>query len=271
MGNKKKRSKRGYPVGLLISFQPMQATFWKLFSERTVQLKVVKLGRKFKNAEKTHLYQYFEEIVNKLRPILKEGLKSVLLVTPPKKHYAQAFLTHVKAHQRWLVDEKHQNSASFQELTGIINNIEGVTFFIQSEEYLEAVGMATENEGNQIIENLEKRLNDIEEGLVLYTLKEIEKLVFAGGKRKKKFKPMKLIPEYIILTTDYLESHTQKNRLQKLLQIAENRKIKSKIVDIESSAGIRVKQLGGLVCFLQMNSNYEKELGQSMIDQNKGK
>ena len=216
---------------------------------------------------KNHIYIiFFEDVINDFRPLMKEGIKSVLLVSPLKKDYALIFLYHIKSHQRWLILEKNPNSASFQIIKGSVRDIEEVSSFTQTDEYLEAIGSVTEKETNIIIGTLEKRLNDIENGLVLYSLKEIEDLIYSGGKRKKKFKPLALIPEYVLLTNSYLDENPQKNRIHRLIQIAQNRQIKTKIIDSEIPAGVRINQLGGIVCFLLTKSDYEKKIGQKIID-----
>jgi len=266
MGKRKTRQKRGYPIGLIIGFESMRINIWKVFSERVMLFKVRKLGRKFENAQKSHLYHFFEDIINDFRPLMKEGIKSILLVCPLKKNYASQFLNHINSHQKWLILEKNANSASFQILNGSVGDIEEVSSFVQTEKYFEAIGSVTEEETNRIIGTLEKRLNDIENGLVLFSLKEIEDLVYSGGKRKKKFKPLALIPEYILITNSFIDENPQKNRIHRLIQIAKNRKIITKIIDSEIPAGIRINQLGGIVCFLLAKSDYEKKIGQKIID-----
>ncbi|MCP4761547.1 MAG: hypothetical protein GY870_07180 [archaeon] len=276
MGKKKKHQKRGYPVGIIIGFEPMYTIIWKVFSERAVQYRVVKLGRKFKNANKSHLYHFYEENIDHLRILLKEGLRSILLVTPPKTNYSTGFMKHIESHHKWMLKYSNSNSisnfnspsnsANFQMLTGNVGNNERINYFMQSDEYKNAIGETTSNEADQLINILEKRLNDIEEGFVLHSLKEIEDLVYSGGKRKKKFKPLKLNPEYILLTNQYLDENPQKNRIQRLIQICKNREINTKIIDIETPAGERIMQLGGIVCFLQTKSEYEKIEGNKIIN-----
>ncbi len=266
MGKQKKSPKRGYPVGVIVGFEPMGVAIWKIFSERPVLAERVNLGRKFKNTDRKQLYSFYENLVRALRPLINEGLRSILLVSPPKMVYAAGFMGHIKQHQHWLLREKHPHSAIFRMLIGNATTEDSVSIFMQSEEYLEAVASATSAEADQLIDQMETRLNDLDSGLVLYSLKDIETLVFAGGTRKKKFKPLKLIPEYILLTTDCLESSPQKYRIQRLLQIAKNRDIKSKIIeDEESSSWMRVTQLGGIVCFLRTNSEYEKQIAEKIF------
>ncbi|MHA1112662.1 MAG: hypothetical protein ACTSRE_16325 [Promethearchaeota archaeon] len=266
MGKQKKKPKRGYPVGVIVGFEPMGAVIWKIFSERPVLAERVNLGRKFKNAKRNQLYKFYEDLLRALRPLLNAGLRSILLLSLPKTTFAAGFLDHIKHHQRWLLQEKNPHSATFRELIGSATTEDAVSVFMQSEEYRDAVGSATSAEADQLINQMETRLNDQNSGLVLYSLKDIEKLVFAGGTRKKKFKPLKLLPEYILLTADYLESSQQKSRIQRLLQIAKSRDIKTKIIeDDESSSGMRVTQLGGIVCFLLTNSEYEKQMAKQLF------
>jgi stalled ribosome rescue protein Dom34 len=78
---------------------------------------------------------------------------------------------------------------------------------------------------------------------VLYSLREIEDLVLGQWKQGK---PK---PEYLLLTNKYLSNSSEKNRINRLVQVAKNKNVKTRIVDAETAAGIRITQLGGLVCF----------------------
>ena len=78
---------------------------------------------------------------------------------------------------------------------------------------------------------------------MLYSLREIEDLVFDQWKEGK---PK---PEYLLLTNKYLSNSSEKNRINRLVQVAKNKNVKTRIVDTETAAGIRITQLGGLVCF----------------------
>ena len=89
---KKKRVKRGHPVGILIGFDEEKAVFWRIYSEIMKQDIVIKRVRKRKNQDIKQLYHFNEDIVNGLRSFIKDGEKSVLLVSPPKKEYSKEFL-----------------------------------------------------------------------------------------------------------------------------------------------------------------------------------
>jgi len=265
MAKKARAPKRGHPVGLILGFEPMGATLWKIYTGRAVLISRMALGRKFENAEKAHAYPFYEGLIAALRPLIKEGLKSILVASPPKTAYGAGFLAHARAHHQWLFKPGHPMGVAFQEITGRTANAEQMAFFLESPEYQAAIAKATGQEADEIVNLLEARLNDGDTGLVLFSLAEIEKLIFAGGKRKKKFKPLKLLPEYIVLTAEYIEAHPQKGRVHQLLQLAENRAIKTKIIDSSAPAADRLAQLGGIACFLQVNSDYERQLGEELL------
>ena len=100
---RKFRTKRGHPVALLIGLHEDNAVFWRIFSKIVKPDIIIKRGRKRKFQNNKQIYNFHEEIVEKLRPIIKEGLKSVLLASPPKKEYSTEFLNHVQKHHKWLL------------------------------------------------------------------------------------------------------------------------------------------------------------------------
>ncbi|MHA1682875.1 MAG: hypothetical protein ACTSUE_18195 [Promethearchaeota archaeon] len=251
MSKKKRKSKRGYIKTVLIGIDSMHAKFWLLFSERAQFHCTVQVGRKHENADKSDLYKFHEELVNKIRPLASQGKKSFLLVSPAKKNYSKLFLDHVKAHHHWLFLERSDRSVAFKIVEGRLNNVKEVSYFVQTDVFQEAIKAVTSKEAGKIIDILEKRLNVIDADLVLVSLADIEDFIYAGGKRKKTFKPLKVEPEYILVTTKYLEKTTGKARIQRLMQISKNRGIKSKIVDSETQAGERIDQFGGIACFLE--------------------
>jgi len=65
----------------------------------------------------------------------------------------------------------------------------------------------------------------------------------------KKWKVSENKPHYIIITDEYLGTPKYRNRAHRILQIARNHGIKTKVVDVETDTGITVKGYGGLICF----------------------
>jgi stalled ribosome rescue protein Dom34 len=99
---------------------------------------------------------------------------------------------------------------------------------------------ATEETEN-LLEVLEKRLNAAD-NLVLFSLPEAETLILNPQL------PGKPQPEYLMLTDDYLAKSRQKYRVNRLMQVALNKQVKTRVIDAESNAGARLTQLGGIVC-----------------------
>jgi stalled ribosome rescue protein Dom34 len=52
-----------------------------------------------------------------------------------------------------------------------------------------------------------------------------------------------------MLTDKYLADSEDKSRIHRLLQISQNRKVKTRIVNVETPAGKRISQFGGVIFF----------------------
>ena len=72
-------------------------------------------------------------------------------------------------------------------------------------------------------------------------LKEIEDLIYDRDRRNA------FRTEYLLLTTKYLGSSRDRNRIHRLLQISKNREVKTRILNAETSAGKRITQFGGIL------------------------
>ena len=183
------------------------------------------------------LYNYQEAIINALRPTLKEGIRSVILASPAKSNYAKSFLNHVQSHHAWLT--QGLNKVTLKEIAGSADTLTKVTTLTRSPAFRQIIIEATAEETENLVDLIEKRLNN-QNTLVFYSLKEIEDLVF------KPWKPSKSKPEYLLLT-DIRLAIRGKSRLQRLMQIATNRNVKTRIIKSQSAAGKRITQLGGIV------------------------
>ncbi|MFX0102882.1 MAG: hypothetical protein ACFFCS_25160 [Candidatus Hodarchaeota archaeon] len=265
MGKKKRRGKRGFPVAIVIGFRPNHVTVWKLFEERPVLFREIIPDRKLENADKSQLYAFHERLLDSIRPLLKSGHKSVILVSPQKTRHGSAFLDHLHHHQKWLFQESNPNYTTFTEHVGEIRDEKSMKYVVSQEEFKEALNSATTGEATQLIKQLEERLND-EDGLVLYSLQDIETFIYSGGKKKKRFKNLPAEPEYLFITKKMFEQKTRRGRIHRLLQIVKNRGIKTKVIDEETGPGERIAQLGGIVCLLKVESDYEKEASRKLLD-----
>jgi stalled ribosome rescue protein Dom34 len=127
-------------------------------------------------------------------------------------------------------------------MTGSADTLPNATALTRKPAFHQIINETTKEETETLIDHLEKRLNTPNQNtLVLYSLKEIEESLFSP------WKPSKPKPEHLILTDKYLSNSHQKNRLHRLMQIAQNKNVKTRIVNAESPAGKRLAQLGGII------------------------
>ncbi len=247
----KRQPKRGYPVAILIFFESRRALLWQVFSEAVKPLITVSfIG---KRDDLKALYAFHERVVDALRPTLKEGVKSVILVAPTKTLYSTEFLDHVQHHHLWLVKAKSPHAVVFGTMEGTVSDYESVTIFVQSEAFQAKISEITGAEADHILAALEKRLQkpapDTE--AVLYSLADIERVIYNR-------EPAEVTPtEYIVLTDQFLADTHEKNRVQRLLQVAQNKGVKTRVIKVETAAGDRFAQFGGLVWFKRAGNDGE--------------
>jgi stalled ribosome rescue protein Dom34 len=235
----KKRYRRGYPVALLIAIEEDKAVLWKVYSEVAKPENTLHISGARNNPKA--LYNFHESIINALRPTLKEGVRSIILAAPPKASYYQEFFKHVREHHTWLT--QGTNKAAFSTITGSAGTPSQVSVLTRTPIFRQLISETAVEETENLIEILEKRLNaSNKNNLVLFSLEEAENLIL------KQQKPGRPKPEYLLLTDRYLKDSRQKNRLQRLMQIAKNKNVKTRIITAESPAGLRLAQFGGIIC-----------------------
>jgi stalled ribosome rescue protein Dom34 len=188
------------------------------------------------------LYSFHEAIVDALRPVLKEGIKSIVVAAPIKTDFAHVFLDHMRKHDAWLVQAKGANSAAFGVLIGSAGEPHEVADLVKTKAFQDLISETTGTDADRIVDTMEKWLSDLDGASVLYSLKEVEDLMYS------QWTSGKIKPEYLMLTDEYLRNSKQRNRINRLLQISNNKNVKTIIVDADTSAGNRLTQLGGLVC-----------------------
>ncbi|MHA1221189.1 MAG: hypothetical protein ACTSQB_05605, partial [Candidatus Heimdallarchaeota archaeon] len=236
---KKARKKQGYPVAILIGFEQKKAVIWQIFSKIVKPLETITISKQRGQLAVNELYNFFEAIIDELRPYIKDGLRSIILAKPKKNLYPEKLLKHVQKHHQWLTRETSSSALVIGIIDGSANDEQEVSELVQTDAFRKIVYETTAKEATNIIEALEERLILVTQGeVVLYSLQEIEKLTYGQWKYGKRQ------PEYVMLTNDFLEKHKQKQRLHRLLQILKNKKVKTKIVDAETAAGERISQFG---------------------------
>jgi len=239
---RKRRYKRGYPVALLVGFEDDRAILWQVFSHVVKLHKTLEL--RGKRADKKVLYNFHESVVDALRPMLKEGVRSIVVTAPMKTTYAADFLDHMRKHHTYLIQSKKPDRATFAELVGSADQPHRVAELVKTKEFHMLITETTSQEAGHIVNVLEKHLYR-SNSVVLFSLKEIEDMVYDQQRHNDSRK------EYLILTDKYLADSKDKNRIHRLLQISQNRKVKTRVVNAETPAGKRISQFGGIV-FLTM-------------------
>lgn len=184
-------------------------------------------------------YNFFESIVDILRPRVKQGIKSVLIAAPDEKDYLK-FMDHVRKHQSWLLSGWGLNTVTFGRITGPAMTVDQVRVLVKARGFKEKLALTSEGDLMQVMSVLERRLND-PEGIetILFTLEEVEEAVYGDD----------VSPEYI-LVTDLFRSRNRR-RTQRLLQVAANKNIKTRIIEPDTLAGTRIAQFGGILCILR--------------------
>ena len=243
---RKQGYKRGYPVALLAGFESDVAVLWQVFSNIVKLHLKVNLGGK--RTDEKALYNFHESVVDALRPVFKEGIRSIVVTAPMKTTYAADFLDHVQKHHAYLVQSKMSNRATFAELVGSADQPHKVADMVKTKEFLRLIAETTSEEADHIVNALEKHFFSTDSNsVVLYSLKEIEDMVYGRDIHNN------LRTEYLMLTDKYLADSADKNRINRLLQISKNRKVKTRIVNVETPAGKRISQFGGIVFFTMPN------------------
>jgi len=223
------RRRRGYPVAVLICLSPNHAALWDVFSES------VKPGPTIGEMSKQVLH---EAIVNHLRPRLSEGVKTVL-VAAVKRDLYEGFMAYVKTHHGWLLNGWELNTATFTRLEEPASSAEEVRRLVSSPTFKSRLLEASEGDLGQVMSALERRLSG-PKGIetVVFSLEEAEAAVYGESS-----------PEYLLVLEDFQRKHLR--RTMRLLQVAQNRGAKMKVIPSGSLHAARLSQFGGLVCMLK--------------------
>ena len=234
---KPKNYRRGYPVAILIGVEQDHAAIWQIFSQVAKPQQTIPLNGDRKDQKA--LYNFHETIINALRIAFKEGVKSIIIASAPRTSYAQDLQKHVTAHHTWLL--QGTNKAQISVIVGSASTPTQVQILTQKGTFKQLIQENATQETENLLEVLEKRLSS-SDNLVLFSLQEAETLILNTQP------PGKPQPEYLMLTDVYLSSSRQKYRVNRLMQIAMNKQVKTRVISAESNAGARLTQLGGIVC-----------------------
>jgi stalled ribosome rescue protein Dom34 len=195
-----------------------------------------------KRTDRRALYNFHESVVDALRPILNEGVRSVVVTAPIKTTYVADFMNHVRKHHSYLIQRERPDGATFAELVGSADQPYNIAELVKTKEFRKLVSKTTSQEADQVLNALEKHMHS-NNSVILFSLEEIEDTIYD----QKSLSSVKT--QYLMLTDKYLADHEKKNRLHRLLQISKNKSVKTRIVNAETPAGKRISQFGGIIFF----------------------
>ena len=149
-------------------------------------------------------------------------------------------MDHIGKHQGWLLRSWKLNTVTFERVPEPAMSIEQVRDLVKSPGFKGKLSEATRRDICRVMEVLEKRLSD-PDGIetLLFAIGDVEAAVY-GGERS---------PEYILVTEVFISRN--RRRVGRLLQVAANKGVRTRIVRADTSAGARIRQFGGLVCMLR--------------------
>jgi stalled ribosome rescue protein Dom34 len=212
---------------------------WMIFSNVIKPLATIRLNGTW--SDRKTVYNHCESIVHSLRPALREGVGSIVLVSPVRMNYARQLMDHVRQHHVWLVEGP--DKATLTEVTGSAGTLPEVASLARTIMFRGLVRQAASEAADNLVELLDRYVNSSDRGWgIAYPLEAVEELVTSPRRLGAQS------PEYLMLTDLYLSTSSEKSRVQRLMQIAANRKVKTRVVDAAQPAGIRLTQLGGIVC-----------------------
>lgn len=227
----RKRKRRGYPVAVLVGLENKRTIFWNVFSN-SIKTGAVKVWV-------DNEYNFFEDIVDELRPSIKQGIKTVLLASEDKKKY-DGFIGHIEKHQSWMLKGYELNRVSFQYVKGSARDADAVTELVNASGFSDKIRQAGEGDMKLVMSVLEKRLSS-KDGIetLMFSLDEVKDAVYGG-----------VAVEYIITSQRFQERH--RRRIQRLFQVAENKGVKMRVLSPDSPHIGRVAQFGGFICLLRI-------------------
>lgn len=227
----RRRRRRGYPVAVMIGLENKKSYFWNVFSN-SVKPGAVKVWT-------DNEYNFFESMVDELRPSIKQGVKTVLLASEDKKKH-DGFMGHIQKHQGWMLKGYELNRVSFQFIEGSAKDIDSVTELVNQSGFKDTIRQAGEGDMQLVIGVLEKRLAS-RDGIetLRFSLNEVEDAIYNNVEA-----------EYLLISQRFQEQH--RRRVQRLRQIAENKGVKTRVIPPDSKHIGRVAQFGGMILLLRI-------------------
>nr|MDO8115001.1 hypothetical protein [Candidatus Sigynarchaeota archaeon] len=239
------RRRRGYPLALLLGIEKQRAMAWNVYSESIAPAFTERLQQKGSAGTANPQFNYFEAIVAKLKPIFSTGLKTLVIASPRNSTFANDFVAHLRKHHAYLMKEGSSQKIHTGTVDGEAKDVQSTLAVVKSDAFRTITASTVDQETTAIIELFDSCINNPSSLVKIgFTIDEIIQLLEAL--REDDENPA---PEYIIMTDVFYAGHKNDPLFQRVMSIAKNIKIKTRVIQLKTEAGARVAQLGGLVCF----------------------
>ena len=170
----KRKQTRGYPVAILLGLEDNTAFLWQVFSKAVKPLSVFRLEGGRTNSK--DLYNFHEAIINAMRPTFRQGVRSVIIASPPRTAFYTDFVSHVTKHHTWLT--QGEKKTTIAETIGSAGSPSEVALLANSSAFRELIRETTVEESGGLLEVIEKRFGtSSRENMVLFSLEEAENLI----------------------------------------------------------------------------------------------
>jgi stalled ribosome rescue protein Dom34 len=236
------RPRRGYAVAALVGLDDYRAVLWIVYSESVKQHGFVEWPRDRKEGGENDRYNFFNAIVTALKPVFSSGVGSLVVAsTGGGSSLADSFVAHVRKHHAYLV-----RAIRMERIRADAGTADAVKALVKTQAFQAVAADVVEQESDNILRLLDARLSD-DTGrfAILFSLEEIDQFFRTFSRDGSSSDG---VPEHILMTDKFWAAQKSDSRLQRVTDLARNASVKIRVLREDSEAGIRVTQLGGLVC-----------------------
>ncbi len=251
---RKKGSARGFPKFIVLQFHKMKIDWYIVYSKRIDKIKLFNMGKKWSNASDNEKYALFESVFQELKRYYEKGIRTLIILANNYPKVVESFQDHLYTHHKWIFNPSlDSHTLQHKTLLTPTDEFNSLELYFLEEEAENQIISALNNEFDSLITILEEYLRS-ENGVVGVTLKEIENILLPKKKHRKTW------AEYLLINETFLEDSPNriKNRIHRIIQIAENKDVKVRILLNETPASERLDQLGGAACFLKIDPRFEQ-------------
>jgi stalled ribosome rescue protein Dom34 len=195
------------------------------------------------SSKEAALYNFYNAIIAELKPVLSTGLASLVVArTGADAWLADSFTAHIRKHHAYLVRVIRMASIAGDAMTA-----NAARALIKTDAFQSVTNDVTNQESDLLVRMLDARLSDgTGRVTVLFSLEEIDRYFRSFSKAGEAAVEY---PEYVLMTDAFWAAQKNDPRLQRVMDVARNASVKTRVLRSDGEAGTRVAQLGGLVCF----------------------